>query len=168
LQLAVIEMAQNVLGLVGANSTEFNVLSPHPVIGMVSEWIDASGQAQSRTKDSQLGGTLRLGAQTVELQSGSMIAQIYQRDLISERHRHRYEVNEHYVLDLAKHGLMVTGRSQDKQLVETVERQDHPWFVACQFHPEFKSKPGQPHPLFGAFVNAALLRAKAHSSKGDV
>ncbi|MGB3611534.1 MAG: CTP synthase [Cellvibrio sp.] len=156
MQSVVIEFARNVLGLKGANSTEFDKNSPHPVIGLITEWITADGAVEKRDESSDLGGTMRLGAQECRLVSGSKAREIYGADVIVERHRHRYEVNNNYVDQLQKAGLRIGGWSADDTLVEVVELPDHPWFVACQFHPEFTSTPRDGHPLFSSFVQAAL------------
>ncbi len=158
MQIAVIEYARNVCGLSGANSTEFDPDTAHPVVGLITEWIDASGNVETRDADSDLGGTMRLGAQTCHLIPGSKIAQVYAAQEIKERHRHRYEVNNNYVDQLKAAGLVVGGLSYDKTLVETVELNDHPWFVACQFHPEFTSTPRDGHPLFEGFIQAAMTQ----------
>ncbi|WP_331346087.1 CTP synthase [Cellvibrio sp. UBA7661] len=160
MQSVVIEFARNVLGLKGANSTEFDRNSPHPVIGLITEWITSDGEVEKRDESSDLGGTMRLGAQECRLVSGSKARDIYGADVIVERHRHRYEVNNNYVDQLQKAGLKIGGWSADDTLVEMVEIQDHPWFVACQFHPEFTSTPRDGHPLFIAFVKAALVNKK--------
>ncbi|MBB3167932.1 CTP synthase [Simiduia aestuariiviva] len=161
MQSAVIEFARNVLGLEGANSTEFNKKAEHPVVGLITEWIDKEGKRETRDESSDLGGTMRLGAQECRLVSGSKIHGIYNADVIVERHRHRFEVNNNYVDLLQKAGLKIGGWSADDTLVETVEIEDHPWFVACQFHPEFTSKPREGHPLFTSYIKAAI----AHSTK---
>jgi len=161
MQVAVIEFARDVLGLDGANSTEFNPRTPHPVIGLITEWRDNDGRIETRSTASDLGGTMRLGAQQCLLVPGSSARAIYGRDTILERHRHRYEVNEGYVDQLQAAGLRVGGWSADRSLVETVELPDHPWFFACQFHPEFTSTPRHGHPLFSGFVRAALKFAEA-------
>jgi CTP synthase len=160
MQSVVIEFARNVLGLKGANSTEFDRNSPHPVIGLITEWITSEGEVEKRDESSDLGGTMRLGAQECRLVSGSKARDIYGADVIVERHRHRYEVNNNYVDQLQKAGLKIGGWSADDSLVEMVEIPDHPWFVACQFHPEFTSTPRDGHPLFTAFVKAALANKK--------
>lgn len=160
MQSVVIEFARNVLGLKGANSTEFDPNSPHPVIGLITEWITSDGEVEKRDESSDLGGTMRLGAQECRLVNGSRAREIYGADVIVERHRHRYEVNNNYVDQLQKAGLRIGGWSADDTLVEMVEIPDHPWFVACQFHPEFTSTPRDGHPLFSAFVNAALANKK--------
>lgn len=160
MQSVVIEFARNVLGLKGANSTEFDKSSPHPVIGLITEWITADGEVEKRDESSDLGGTMRLGAQECRLVAGAKAREIYGADVIVERHRHRYEVNNNYVDQLQKAGLKIGGWSADDTLVEMVELQDHPWFVACQFHPEFTSTPRDGHPLFTSFVKAALANKK--------
>ncbi|WP_322978410.1 CTP synthase [Pseudomonas sp. C11] len=158
MQVAVIEYARNVVGWSDANSTEFDMASQHPVVGLITEWQDATGATEQRTENSDLGGTMRLGAQDCQLQSGSLVHDCYGKDVIVERHRHRYEVNNNLLPKLTEAGLKVTGRSGDGALVEVVEAPDHPWFVACQFHPEFTSTPRDGHPLFSGFVNAALAQ----------
>jgi CTP synthase len=160
MQSVVIEFARNVLGLKGANSTEFDRNSPHPVIGLITEWITSEGEVEKRDESSDLGGTMRLGAQECRLVAGSNARNVYGADVIVERHRHRYEVNNNYVDQLQKAGLRIGGWSADDTLVEMVEIPDHPWFVACQFHPEFTSTPRDGHPLFTAFVKAALANKK--------
>jgi CTP synthase len=160
MQSVVIEFARNVLGLKGANSTEFDKQTPHPVIGLITEWITADGAIEKRDESSDLGGTMRLGAQECRLVADAKSRQIYGADVIVERHRHRYEVNNNYVDQLQKAGLKIGGWSADDTLVEMVELQDHPWFVACQFHPEFTSEPRNGHPLFTAFIKAALANKK--------
>ncbi|MEN9465108.1 MAG: hypothetical protein RL217_1289 [Pseudomonadota bacterium] len=156
MQVAVIEYARHVLGWADAHSTEFTQESKHPVIGLITEWQDASGKTEVRSADADIGGTMRLGAQECLLQQGSRIAQAYGRERIVERHRHRYEVNDNLVPELEKAGLKITARSVDGELVEAVEVQDHPWFVACQFHPEFTSTPRKGHGLFYSFIEAAF------------
>lgn len=156
MQVAVIEFARNVLGLSGANSSEFTDSSEHPVVGLITEWVTAEGGKEQRDAASDLGGTMRLGAQLCHLSEGSLSREIYGADQITERHRHRYEVNNRYVAELQEKGLRIGGWSADKSLVEVVEVEDHPWFVACQFHPEFTSTPRDGHPLFTGFVEAAL------------
>ncbi|WLQ11459.1 CTP synthase [Hahella aquimaris] len=156
LQVAVIEYARHVAGMEDAHSTEFNPKSAHPVVGLITEWQDASGKTEQRSEASDLGGTMRLGAQECQLVEGSTVRECYGKALIQERHRHRYEVNGNLVPRLEEAGLQVAGWSQDGSLVEVVEVKDHPWFVACQFHPEFKSTPRDGHPLFEGFVRAAL------------
>ncbi len=155
MQMAVVEYARHVAGLENAHSSELNAETPHPVVALITEWTDEQGNKVERTEDADLGGTMRLGAQNCALKADSKMASIYGDALISERHRHRYEVNDGYVSKLEAAGLVISGRSEDGTLVETVELKDHPWFVACQFHPEFTSTPRNGHPLFTAFVDAA-------------
>ena len=155
MQIAVIEYARNVCGLSGANSTEFDPQTPHPVVGLIAEWIDSQGNKELRTEDSDLGGTMRLGAQVCHLIPGSKAHEIYGSEQIEERHRHRYEVNNNFLPQIKQAGLVIGGLSSDKTLVETVELPDHPWFFASQFHPEFTSTPRDGHPLFQGFVTAA-------------
>ena len=154
LQVAVIEFARNVLGLKGAHSTEFDPQSPHPVIALISEWQDRDGSLQQRDAGSSLGGTMRLGAQECRLQAGTLAHDLYGTDIIRERHRHRFEFNNNYLDQMSNAGLVVAGFSIDG-LVEVVELPNHPWFLACQFHPEFRSNPRDGHPLFSGFVRAA-------------
>ena len=161
MQVAVIEFARNILGWDDANSTEFDKTSKHPVVGLITEWQTATGEMQTRDESSDLGGTMRLGAQECALEAGSKARECYGQDVIVERHRHRYEVNNNLLSELQKSGLKVSGRSMDGALVEMVEVEDHPWFVACQFHPEFTSTPRDGHPLFSGFVNAALKQRAA-------
>ena len=156
MQVAVIEYARNVLGLEGANSTEFDAATDHPVIALITEWMEADGIKQVRGKGSDLGGTMRLGAQPCSLVKDSLSRNLYGHDVIHERHRHRYEFNGGYVNRLIEGGLKVAGRSADQSLVEIVEIEDHPWFVGCQFHPEFTSSPREGHALFSGFVRAAI------------
>ncbi len=157
MQVAIIEYARNVCGLTGAHSTEFKQDSPHPVIGLITEWIDTDGSVETRDSQSDLGGTMRLGAQPSNLVAGTKIREIYGSDVINERHRHRYEVNDHYIAQLEEAGLVISGYSAAQHLVETLEIPTHPWYVACQFHPEFTSTPRDGHPLFSAFVEAARI-----------
>jgi CTP synthase len=156
MQVAVIEYARNMAGLENANSPEFDTNTPYPVIGLITEWLDNSGKRELRTEDSDLGGTMRLGAQDSHLAAGSMAQEIYGSDIICERHRHRYEVNNNFIDQIQAAGLKVGGWSGDDSLVETVELSEHRWFFACQFHPEFTSTPRGGHPLFTGFVKAAL------------
>lgn len=156
LQVAVIEFARHCAGLEGANSTEFDSCTAHPVVALVNEWVNAEGERESRDAASDLGGTMRLGAQVCCLKPESLAAKIYGSEDIAERHRHRYEVNNMLLPKLESAGLIISGRAQQTDLVEMVELADHPWFVACQFHPEFTSNPRDGHPLFTAFAKAAL------------
>ena len=160
MQVAVIEFARNVAGWSDANSSEFDANSKHCVVGLITEWTDEAGHIEQRSEGSDLGGTMRLGAQQCRLQEGSLAYQCYQQDVITERHRHRYEVNNTFVEQLEAAGLKFSGRSMDGSLVEMVEIVDHPWFVACQFHPEFTSTPRAGHGLFEGFVGAAIIQAK--------
>ncbi|KTC83094.1 CTP synthase [Legionella cincinnatiensis] len=155
MQTAVIEFSRNVIGLKEANSTEFNKDTPYPVLGLISEWMEADGSKQLRNENVDLGGTMRLGAQLCQLEEGTLARKVYGKPQVIERHRHRYEVNNKYVESLVEHGLIISGRSADNSLVEMVELADHPWFLACQFHPEFTSTPRASHPLFKQFVLAA-------------
>ena len=160
MQIALIEYARDVAGLAGANSTEFDLKTEHPVVALIDEWLDRDGQVEKRDANANLGGTMRLGAQEVELAANSLAAHIYGSEHIRERHRHRYEVNNHYVPKLQAAGLVVGGISAGhERLVETVElpQSEHPWFFACQFHPEFTSTPRRGHPLFTAYIKAALM-----------
>ncbi|MFZ5466977.1 MAG: CTP synthase [Pseudomonadota bacterium] len=156
MQVAVIEFARHVAGLEGAYSTEFDRNARHPVIGLITEWRTAEGGVEQRGEDSDLGGTMRLGSQYCRLSEGTLAREVYGQEVISERHRHRYEFNEHYRAALEAAGLTFSGMSADNSLVEMVELKGHPWFLACQFHPEFTSTPRDGHPLFKAFVEAAL------------
>ena len=156
MQSAVIEFARNVVGWEDAHSTEFNAETTHPVVGLITEWTDASGNTEVRDTNSDLGGTMRLGGQECRLTEGSNTATAYGEDVVVERHRHRYEVNATIIAELEKAGLRIAGRSIDGDLVEVVEVVDHPWFVGCQFHPEFTSTPRHGHGLFSAFINAAI------------
>ncbi len=159
LHAAVIDFARSVAGLADANTTESTKDTPHPVIALITEWTDENGQVETRNEDTDLGGTMRMGEQECRLDPESRTYKIYGCDHIRERHRHRYEVNDNYVAQLEGAGLMIAGRSPDNTLVEVIEVVDHPWFVACQFHPEFTSTPRDGHPLFTSFINAALERA---------
>ena len=156
MQTAVIEFARNVLKLDGANSTEFDRKSPFPVIGLITEWINEEGKVETRDESSDLGGTMRLGAQECHLEENSRIREIYGKANIIERHRHRFEVNNRFLDQLRQGGLRIGGWSSDDTLVEVVEVADHPWFVACQFHPEFTSTPRDGHPLFTSYIQAAV------------
>ena len=164
MQVAVIEAARNLAGLENAMSSEFDRHSPHPVVGLITEWQDASGGTEMRNEQSDLGGTMRLGGQEIHLRDGSLAANVYGSKTIVERHRHRYEVNNHYRDQLEAAGLRVSGVSVDN-LVEMVELPNHPWFLASQFHPEFTSNPRDGHPLFKGFIRAARRR---HESDGLV
>jgi len=155
MQVAVIEYARNVAGMADANSTEFNSDTTHPVVALITEWQDEDGSKQTRDMDSDLGGTMRLGGQECALAEGSLAKEVYGASVITERHRHRYEVNNTLIQQIEEAGLVISGKSIDGTLVEMVEVKNHPWFVACQFHPEFTSTPRDGHPLFESFVKAA-------------
>lgn len=155
MQVAVIEFARHVAGLEKAHSTEFEQGTPAPVIALITEWVNADGKRETRGQDSDLGGTMRLGAQQCRLEEGSRAREIYGHEIINERHRHRYEFNNNYRDKLGQAGLKLVGTSLDGNLVEVVELEDHPWFIACQFHPEFTSTPRDGHPLFSSFIRAA-------------
>ena len=165
MQTAVIEFARAVVGLQKANSTEFDPNTPYPVVGMVTEWQTADGQKELRDVHADKGGTMRLGAQQCHLVPNSLAAQVYGQTTILERHRHRYEINQTYMAQLIQHGMRVSGTSVDGALVEMIELPDHPWFLACQFHPEFSSSPRDGHPLFLSFVMAARVRHHAATLK---
>ncbi|MGB0894564.1 MAG: CTP synthase [Parashewanella sp.] len=160
MQVALIEFARNVAGMTGAHSTEFDKASPFPVVGLITEWIDKEGKIEQRAETSDLGGTMRLGAQVCHLKEGSKAAKAYHSKTCVERHRHRYEVNNNYIEKLEKAGLTFSGLSSDRKLVEMIEIAEHPWFVAGQFHPEFTSTPRDGHPLFEGFVAAAVESQK--------
>ncbi|MCU4676903.1 CTP synthase [Catenovulum sp. 2E275] len=156
MQMALIEFARNVANLENANSTEFDSKTPHPVVGLITEWLNSEGDVETRTNNSDLGGTMRLGSQLCHLKPGTKAADVYGSTEIYERHRHRYEVNNNYIEQLEKAGLVFSGLSADRKLVEMIEIPDHPWFVAAQFHPEFTSTPRDGHQLFKGFVAAAF------------
>jgi CTP synthase len=160
LHIAVIEFARNVLGLAQAHSTEFDRQSPDPVIAMITEWTTPDGNVEQRNENSDLGGTMRLGGQQCRLLDNSVVKDCYQKDVIVERHRHRYEVNNNYVQRLEDAGMRFTGKSMDGNLMEVVEVPDHPWYLSCQFHPEFTSTPRGGHPLFTGFVKAAIKQSE--------
>ncbi len=155
MQVALIEYARHVVGMEGAHSTEFNRATQYPVVGLITEWTDSEGQVEERSEKSDLGGTMRLGAQLCHLEEGSKVHALYGSKTIYERHRHRYEVNNVLRPQIEAAGLKVSGLSADKKLVEVIENPDHPWFVASQYHPEFTSTPRDGHPLFSGFVKAA-------------
>ncbi|WP_339049497.1 CTP synthase [Candidatus Hamiltonella endosymbiont of Tuberolachnus salignus] len=156
MQVALIEFARHVAGMEKANSTEFDPDARYPVIGLITEWQNEDGEIAVRSEKSNLGGTMRVGAQKCHLVKGSLTHQLYEKPIIIERHRHRYEVNNMILPIIEAAGLSVSGRSMDKKLVEIIELPHHPWFVACQFHPEFTSTPRDGHPLFIGFVKSAL------------
>jgi len=157
MQVAVIDFARNVAGLDHAHSTEFYEDTPNPVIALITEWKQSDGSVEERSKDSDLGGTMRLGGQQCRLSENSLVRDMYGQDVILERHRHRYEFNNTFMATLSNAGLSFTGKSIDDKLVEVIEIEDHPWFIGCQFHPEFTSTPRDGHPLFSGFVKAARL-----------
>ena len=161
MHVALVEYARNVCGLQDANSTEMNKMTPHPVIALITEWQNVDGSTEQRNESSDIGGTMRLGAQPCHLSEGSRVRELYGKDVISERHRHRYEVNNNYIDQLCEKGMQMVGWSADKSLVEIIELPDHPWFVACQFHPEFTSSPRGGHPLFTGYIEAAVAHSKA-------
>ena len=158
MQIAVVEYARHVLGLAGAGSTEWDDKVADPVVALVTEWVNERGETEQRDAHTDLGGTMRLGALPARLKSGSQIARIYGAEIINERHRHRYEVNSHYEKRLEDAGLVISGLSEDNGLVEVIELPDHPWFIACQSHPEFTSTPRKGHPLFESFIRACRTR----------
>ncbi len=158
MQVAIIEYARNVLNFKGANSTEFDQNTKYPVIGLITEWNDISGKKEKRDKNSDLGGTMRLGGQLCKLKKGSNSLRMYKNSEIIERHRHRYEVNPKYKDDMIKKGLDVVGTSIDGKLVEMIEIPKHKWFLACQFHPEFTSNPRDGHPIFNSYIKSTLRK----------
>jgi len=164
MQVALIDFARNVAGLTDAHSTEFNAETPYPVVGLISEWLDEEGQIEYRHAQSDLGGTMRLGSQLCHLVKGTKACDVYGSETINERHRHRFEVNNNYREQLSKAGLVFSGLSTDKTLVEMIEIPDHPWFIAGQFHPEFNSTPRDGHPLFESFVAASFEHQKQQSN----
>ena len=168
MQVAAIEFARNVCGLEGAHSTEFAPKSEHPVIALVTEWRDTEGAVHQRSAQSNKGGTMRLGVQTCRLKAGSKSRALYNAELISERHRHRYEFNNNYRELLSQKGMALVGESEDGSLIEMIELSEHPWFVACQFHPEFTSTPRDDHPLFEGFVQAAREHHLANRAEHKV
>jgi CTP synthase len=155
MQAAVVDFARHVAGLAGANSTENDRQCAHPVIGLITEWRTATGEVERRDEKSDLGGTMRLGLQDQRLKPGSRARELYGKDVVGERHRHRYEFNNRYRTQLEDAGLVISGKSMDDLLVEVVELPSHPWFIACQAHPEFLSTPRDGHPLFIGFIRAA-------------
>ena len=164
MQVATIEYARHVAGLADANSTEFDPATPHPVIALITEWKDKDGSVQKRDAKSDLGGTMRLGAQSADVQAGTLAHRIY-GDVVTERHRHRYEANVNYLDKLRDAGLVISALTQREHLTEIVElpQGTHPWFIGVQFHPEFKSTPWDGHPLFNGFIEAALAHQAARA-----
>ncbi|HEY5718765.1 MAG TPA: CTP synthase, partial [Gammaproteobacteria bacterium] len=161
MQVAVIEYARHVAGMEAAHSTEFQRDTPFPVIALITEWKGVDGQLEQRDERADKGGTMRLGGQACRLKGESLARRLYGKDVIVERHRHRYEFNNQYLLPLEDKGLVFSGMSLDGRLVEIVELPNHPWFLACQFHPEFTSTPRDGHPLFSGFIRAALQTRQA-------
>jgi gamma-glutamyl-gamma-aminobutyrate hydrolase PuuD len=169
MQLAVIEYARHKAGLADANSTEFDPSTPHPVVALITEWQNRDGSVEKRTTSSDLGGTMRLGAQPCEIVPGTLAHRIYGSTRVAERHRHRYEVNNHYLPRLEAAGLVVGARAKSEvagDLCEMIELPQHPWFFGCQFHPEFTSNPRRGHPLFIGFVKAAIERQRSAQTHG--
>ena len=154
MQLAVIEMARNILGIQDANSSEFSNCN-NSIVGLMTEWTTSDNTTEKRSKNDDLGGTMRLGSYEAKLRKGSKIYNIYKDEIINERHRHRYEVNNKFAEEFENKGVIFSGYSPDGLLPETVELIDHPWFIGVQYHPELKSKPFEPHPLFKSFIDAA-------------
>ncbi|MGQ9831409.1 MAG: CTP synthase [Thermochromatium sp.] len=165
MQVAVIEYARHMAGLEGAHSTEFDRHTPHPVIALITQWRDEQGRIETRSEGDDLGGTMRLGGQNCRLEPGSLARAVYGQPQIRERHRHRYEFNNAYLDPLKDAGLSFSGWSLDNRLVEIIELPDHPWFIACQFHPEFTSTPRDGHPLFEGFVRAALMQRQFNGER---
>jgi CTP synthase len=163
MHVALVEYARDVCGLEGAHSTEMEPGTPHPIVGLITEWMNSDGSTEQRDESSDLGGTMRLGAQPCHLEEGSKCREIYGVETVEERHRHRYEVNNNYVQQLCDAGMKIAGWSADRSLVEMIELPDHPWFIACQFHPEFTSRPRGGHPLFTSYIEAAI----AHREGSD-
>ena len=165
MQVAVTEFARNVAGLKGAHSTEFDPHTPHPAIALITEWKQVDGSVEKRSRETDLGGSMRLGGQECRLAVGSRTRELYGKEIIVERHRHRYEFNNNYRESLQKHGLIIAGTSMDANLVEVVELKGHPWFIGVQFHPEFTSTPRDGHPLFKGYILAARARRTAATPK---
>jgi len=168
MQVAVIEFARHVANISEAHSSEFDSNTPDPVIALITEWMAEDGSIEKRHEGSDLGGTMRLGGQTCNLVPGTLAHRIYGADTIIERHRHRYEFNNTYLDRLVAAGLVISGKSSDNSLVEVIELHDHPWFLACQFHPEFTSTPRDGHPLFTSFIKAALETHNTPVRSGEV
>lgn len=165
MQIAIIEYARHLAGMANANSTEFDANTPYPVVALVAEWTNESGEREQRNEKSDVGGTMRLGGQSCRLEPTSLARRIYNKDVVIERHRHRYEVNNYLLPQIEKAGLKVSGRSNDN-LVELIELDNHPWFIACQFHPEFTSTPRDGHPLFIQFIQAAKTNRDKKAKQG--
>lgn len=166
MQIAIIEYARHVANMPNANSTEFDPTTPYPVVALVTEWINQIGEREKRDDQSDVGGTMRLGGQACKLESGSLAEKFYGSDVIVERHRHRYEVNNTLLPAIEKAGMKISGRSVQEGLVELIELPNHPWFIACQFHPEFTSTPRDGHPLFNNFIRAAIVYHQQMTGKG--
>ncbi len=164
MHVALVEYARNVCGLEGADSTEMNPSTPHPIVALITEWMNVDGRTESRDERSDLGGTMRLGAQLCHLEEGSKVREVYGSETVMERHRHRYEINNNYLDQLRGAGMGIVGWSGDRSLVEIVELPEHPWFIACQFHPEFTSNPRGGHPLFTSYIDAAIAHAQGKSA----
>ena len=164
MHVALVEYARNVCGLEGADSTEMNAATPHPIVALITEWMNVDGKTESRDESSDKGGTMRLGAQPCHLDEGSQVREIYGAETIMERHRHRYEINNNYLDQLRDSGMGIVGWSADRSLVEMVELPKHPWFIACQFHPEFTSSPRGGHPLFTSYIEAAMAHARVRAA----
>jgi len=156
MQIAIIEFSRNILNFKKANSTEFNQKTKYPVIGLVTEWTDATGKIEHRNENSNLGGTMRLGGQKCLIKKSSLSHKLYKKLTITERHRHRYEVNPDFKKDLISGGMDIVGTSLDGNLAEMIEIKRHPWFIGCQFHPEFTSNPRDGHPIFNDFIAKAI------------
>ncbi|EED33492.1 CTP synthase [gamma proteobacterium NOR5-3] len=167
MHVALVEYARNVCGLEGAHSSEMAPQTPHPIVALITEWKNADGSTEQRDESSDMGGTMRLGSQPCHLEEGTRIRDIYGAPVINERHRHRYEVNDNYVSTLVDHGMVIAGWSADRSLVEMVELPEHAWFVACQFHPEFTSRPRGGHPLFTSYIQAACQHAAGNRHARD-
>lgn len=163
MHVALVEFARNVCNLAGANSTEMDAATPHPIVALITEWMNADGSAEQRDASSDMGGTMRLGAQPCHLEAGSKALAIYAQETIHERHRHRYEVNNNYLDQIREAGMRIAGWSADRSLVEIIELPEHRWFLACQFHPEFTSRPRGGHPLFTSYIEAAVAHALEHA-----
>ena len=168
MQIAVIEFARNVVGLKNANSTEFDHDTPHPIIALITEWQNHDGKVERRDTHSNLGGTMRLGAQPCDVKRDTLAHRVYGKDVIAERHRHRYEVNNHYISRLEQAGMIISARTQAESLTEIAEIPGHPWFFGCQFHPEFTSTPRASHPLFLSFIQAALQQSTVRVANAKV
>ena len=168
MQLAVIEYARNCVGLDGANSKEFDNETKHPIIAFATEWLEKGGNIATRIENTNLGGTMRKGTQITNVVPGTLLHKVYDNNEISERHRHRYEVNGNYTDKLFKDDLIISGRSMDNKLIEAIELSGHPWYIGCQFHPEFESDPRSSHPLFKSFILHAIAHKKTNSGSENI